>query len=561
MANVGDVLTTIETGMQRIDDRNINFIYTDCDQDSITANYNGTRALLQKPTSIVEFYVYTSKIYFYADDYNNYRVDNFQVEIDGTIENVVYTHKNYINKSIIQYINTSLEKKIHHIKVYSNEASASFNMTFDCIDIDDDGCMIYWDDNNKLYYDVTPIMTSNTAPAPYVASASSYWSSSLYLPYTSFNSSLSYYWFANSPSNQWIKIMLNNDKKFNAIKFELTASYVNNGAIFKKMDIQISEDDSSYETIYQFDNCDKTFWGKYINGNQFCFVLNLPQKIYKPKYVRFYLYSNNGNSTYATLGEVNFLLQEKSPFYLVEDNNNHYNYDENTDSLVEVTDTSILNANALENTCIYDLNKILPLVSNVNDIHLISNQNVKLTVNGIKSDKELVVSNENLSITSAETIKQYIPTVTKTGNGELYTVVSNDNGTTWKTWNASSSSWEDLTNVCPLDAYKGLTSEQLTKWNTFRDEVATSGINSTDIASANFELLRSSDKRLKFAFVLKRPTYEDGIVLKDLQWLIDKVGGWIKLDENDIKIKVTTTNCEVTALQDNMQNVKVNILI
>lgn len=536
MANIGDILTNPESGYQRISCLNLNVKYT----GSWTYDAKNTYSL--NVSDYVEFYFYGTKIEL-CNALHSSHSQNVTINLDGTEENFSqYQSSSTAQYYVLCYKKEGLEKKVHKVKIYSTETSAPRMST---IDIDEDGYMIYCDDNGKLYYDVTPVMTSNTVPSPYVASASSEYD--VNYAYKAFDEIRMSSGWASNTQQDYIILDFGTKTKINSLGM-YSGSGNWNTCMPNEFQVYGSNDGSKYDFIKKYSISES--WGVE-EGKTFDFN--------KVSNYQYYKVDCKTTGVHVNIAELRFLLEIDTPFYLIEDGGKYKNYDDSTDALVEVVDTSVLNANALENTCIYDLNKILPLVSN--DIHLISNQNAKLTVNGIKSDKELVVSNENLSITSAETIKKYIPTVTKTGNGELYTVVSNDNGTTWKTWNASSSSWEDLTNVCPLDAYKDLTSEQLTKWNTFRDEVATSGINSTDIASANFELLRSSDKRLKFAFVLKRPTYEDGIVLKDLQWLIDKVGGWIKLDENDIKIKVTTTNCEVTALQDNMQNVKVNILI
>lgn len=546
MANIGDILTNPESGYQRISCLNLNVKYT----GSWTYDAKNTYSL--NVSDYVEFYFYGTKIEL-CNALHSSHSQNVTINLDGTEENF----SQYQSSSTAQYYTLcykkeGLEKKIHKVKIYSTETSAPRMST---IDIDEDGYMIYCDDNGKLYYDVTPIMTSNTTPAPYVASASSEYSTS-FSAYKAFNgTNIDNYdcWSSSSVTNSYIILDFGNKTKATSFIIRGRNSSENIKSSPKDFLLFGSNEGASYNQIVSMEN--QISWTP--NEER---MFNL-RGTYNYKYYKLQIDSSENSTSPPAIAELRFLLAVDAPFYLVEENGRYYNYNEENDSLEEVADTSILNVNALENTCIYDLNKVLHLIPNINNINLISNQNAKLTVNGIKSNKELIVSNENLSITSAETIKQYIPTVIKTGNGELYTVVSNNNGTTWKTWNVSNSAWEDLTNICPLDAYKDLTSEQFIKWNTFRDEVATKGINSTNITNANFELLRNSDKRLRFAFVFERPTYADNIVLKDLQWLIDKVGGWIKLDENDIKIKVTPTNCEVTALQDNMQNVKVNILI
>ena len=65
----------------------------------------------------------------------------------------------------IQYIYTSLNKKVHKVVITGTSEA------IDCIDIDEDGYMVY-ENNGKFYYDITPIMTSNTSPNGYEVSAS-----------------------------------------------------------------------------------------------------------------------------------------------------------------------------------------------------------------------------------------------------------------------------------------------------------------------------------------------------------------------------------------------------
>ena len=70
-----------------------------------------------------------------------------------------------------------------------------------------------------------------------------------------------------------------------------------------------------------------------------------------------------------------------------------------------------------------------------------------------------------------------------------------------------------------------------------------------------------TNKTIRVAFVLYRPTYDNNVTLKDTKWLYDKIGSWHKLSEEDIDIAITSNSCIVTPKQQNLTNVKVNILI
>ena len=364
MAIVGEQLLQPESGWQRIDDTNLNISYgSTWVLDTGTSTDYGTyvnktiHCTFTNNDSCI-FYIYSNNLRIVQQCHTN-RTKNAKIIIDDTDE---YTYSTYTstfsNPAILVFEKLNLGKSIHKVEIYGEDLTTSSVLTLDAIDIDEDGYMLYCDDNDKLYYDVTPIMTSNNTPAPYVASASSRWDQNMYDAYSTFNSDYKYEWYGNGTTNQWLKIMLNNDRKFNEISFKAKEAYITNGAIFKKLDIQISENDSVYETICTLDNCDKSFWlsKDYINndGKVYEFIVKFPKKIYSPKYVRFYAYNNNGSGTYISVGEINFLLDEKTPFYLIQDNTNgkKYSYDEVNNTLVEVTDTSILKADALNNTCI-----------------------------------------------------------------------------------------------------------------------------------------------------------------------------------------------------------------
>ena len=184
-------------------------------------------------------------------------------------------------------------------------------------------------------------------------------------------------------------------------------------------------------------------------------------------------------------------------------------------------------------------------------------------IKGLKSDKELIISNQNLSIVNAETIHNFLFDIDKVVNGDCKFVISADNGQTWLSWNGSS--WVSLTNTAPLDdnnkikQYSKLSDSEKIQWDKLKEEIWSSGI-STDITGIDYNIILTN-KTIRFAFVLYRPTYDDNIFLSKTNLLYDKVGAWHKLSEDDIDIAINSNSCIVTPKLQNLEHVKVNILI
>ena len=252
---------------------------------------------------------------------------------------------------------------------------------------------------------------------------------------------------------------------------------------------------------------------------------------------------------------------ERYDYFLLKDNGVYKTIDKDSNSLIEV-DKSVLNDNT--DVCIDDLNLIKPFLYELSDgLKIITVKKYKITTHGIKNDKELIISNQNLSIVNAETIHNFLFDIYKLNNGNIKFVISNDNGLTWQSWNGSS--WDALTNTVPLDGenkikqYSKLSDSEKIQWNKLKEEIWTSGI-STDTTGIDYNIILTN-KTIRFAFVLYRPSYADNITLKDTQWLYDKIGVWHKLSEDDIDIAINSNMCTVTPKLQNLNNVKVNILL
>ena len=190
---------------------------------------------------------------------------------------------------------------------------------------------------------------------------------------------------------------------------------------------------------------------------------------------------------------------------------------------------------------------------------------LKIRLDAIKTDKEMIISRQNLSLLSAEKINAFKQIISKENNGNCKTVFSLDNGVTWKSYDVSTSQFIDLTNTLPLDLVvttkpDNLSEENKTKWNNLQNEIAEKGMDADTMQTLDFNtLLGDTYKNIRFAHVLIRPTYDDEVTLQNMSWNIDEEGDYVQT--NDVEVAVNSTRLTATATKEDMQNVKVNILI
>ena len=341
--------------------------------------------------------------------------------------------------------------------------------------------------------------------------------------------------------------------KYKINGFKLIASNSNNNnSMPKEFILQGSNDGSSFIDIKTF--TDINTWSI------------LEERTYQIgeicnySYYRLKINSNLGNTSFSHLGELRFLLAVETPFYLIQDNadNKIYNYDEENNTLVEVTDTSILKADALNNACIYDLNKVLPLLDTLSDdLTLLCNNDKKIITKGLKSNLELIISKQTLSANIAHLIRELEVICTLVGNGNIKVIVSRDKGSTWSYWDTTTNAWLNLANTVTKRDYNSMTDEEKERWEALKQEAWQYGMTPDIVKIADFESIK--DNGFKFAFVLSRPTYEDNAVLKELDWTYDEDGGYIVLNNTDILIKKTDKYIKLVP-QRNMENIKVEIV-
>ena len=282
----------------------------------------------------------------------------------------------------------------------------------------------------------------------------------------------------------------------------------------------------------------------------------------------YYDFHSSSDFVSPTVGSVNIQYHEKSQIstkenkFIIEMDGKYYsakkdNYDADTKKYREITfsthdefynyavDLSILNTNITIN------DETFKPIDKFTNYKLISDEDFKMILNAIKSDKEMIISRQNLSLLSAEKINAFKQIISKENNGNCKTVFSLDNGATWKSYDVSTSQFIDLTNTLPLDLVAttkpdDLSEENKTKWDNLQDEIIEKGIDTDTMQTLDFAtLLGSTYKNIRFAHVLIRPTYDDKVTLQNMSWNIDEEGDYVQT--NDVEIAVNSNRLIATS--------------
>ena len=153
MANIGEQLLVPESGWKRYDDTDSNIVYKGTWHTQNFSNYyNSSSHYTNENTAYISFKYYGTKIRLLMIYYST-KTDGNVIEIDGT--------KYYFNcsnsmsggeeaTSNLAFEKTGLNKKVHNVKIYAPNASASKNLHFDAIDIDEDGKLLSQEEYNKM---------------------------------------------------------------------------------------------------------------------------------------------------------------------------------------------------------------------------------------------------------------------------------------------------------------------------------------------------------------------------------------------------------------------------
>ena len=541
MANIGEQLLQPESGMKRISCTNYSFKYNNDWNIDSEDGISSLQTLTQN--SKVTVYLYTSKVYLLTERVANRGALNIYIN-DVLKSNISLDNGGtYYKHNVVAYAEEFTEKQI--IKLEFENSTSNKWVVIENIDIDEDGYMIYCDDNGKLYYDMTPIMTSNTTPDGYEVSASSSYISNI--EYKAFDGTIIEYadgndgWVTYNPIySGWLNLKSSNKISINS--FIIYTRYNIPLQAPKNFKILGSNDGQNYDVIAEYSNI--TDWVDY--------------KLFKLD--KIYCYKNykievDNNDIAVGVGELRYLLAVDTPFYLIKDNSNNkvYNYDEENNQLIEVTNISILKENALYNTCICNLNRVIPLLNSLsNDLTLLCNNNSNVVINGIKSNKQLITAKSYFSTRLAKNIDYFELMSNTLGNSNIKMVVSIDEGLTWKTYKDG---WVDLTNTISLKEYSNLTDEEKIQLNNFIDEINVNGIDSSILNTIDFNLIKSDS--MMFAYVINREDYLNDCTMSKLQYQFDAHGNY-KLLTTEVEIGQSIDSITVKPSKD-IELMKINV--
>lgn len=204
--------------------------------------------------------------------------------------------------------------------------------------------------------DITPIMTADNLPAPYVASASAFYTT--YSPYKAFDGVLgnsTQGWMVATTTNSWLKLDYNSAKTVVRYRLWNAQDATTKGRAPKDWTFEGSNDDATWTVLDTQINI--TNWDSYNH-----YILASPSSY---RYYRINITSNNGGATYT--GIIDFKMFEAA-----------------VDNKSIMLDSNLLTANRLVDGSVYHLNDknfgihYYDTVSlNVNKIGAFSNFNIE----------------------------------------------------------------------------------------------------------------------------------------------------------------------------------------
>lgn len=138
---IGDQLLKPSLGWKRIDDTDEAFKFVG-KWTSSTNGYKNTNKCIStnedSENSYIEFYFFGTKLRVIQTKNSEYS-KSCTYEIDGKSAGTCDLSNNVSVSQILSFEKINLNKKIHHVKIYSNDG---LKFDFDAIDIDDNGCII-----------------------------------------------------------------------------------------------------------------------------------------------------------------------------------------------------------------------------------------------------------------------------------------------------------------------------------------------------------------------------------------------------------------------------------
>lgn len=220
---------------------------------------------------------------------------------------------------------------------------------------------------------------------------------------------------------------------------------------------------------------------------------------------------------------VNYILKNNDNLYII----NESNYDSESGMYVPIPSIDGVNIDELSVDKLTDekeyLSGLRPIDKFSGTIELIVTFNsVNTKINGLKSNMELIVANDNIPLSIVDTINSVSLTYTASENGGVSIALSKDNGTTWLTYNSEVGSFEELNVTIPTTDYDSMSTKELEQWELAKETIYNNGIDASVFSVLDINLLKDDESGsfddVRFAYVLARPSYSDSASTSVLNW-------------------------------------------
>jgi len=351
---------------------------------------------------------------------------------------------------------------------------------------------------------VTPKMTSNTTPSPFTVTASSSYNST-YPPWKAFShTNVDAYdsWVtANGQTTGWLTIDMGSKVKINTFKITSRNYSDSNQTSPKDFSLLGSNDGIEFATLKVVTN--EVTWGMNMSKS---YLLNEDVDY---RYYKLNITAINGRS-YVAIGLLEFLYKEV-------------------------------------------IERFRP-IEKFDDFTIISPTDDNLLINAIKYDKQLILSNKDYKYD--EELINTINQIKLACSGNLKVVFSTDTGSTWKS--IYNNSIINLNCKIPNKDYTSQTLEEKALWSNAISEIELKGMDKNLLSIIDFNGM--SFATIRFAFLLKSPTYKDKAMFQNISIIYDEKSHLLKATKQEYDTMLYDYGVKIRMLIDSPL-VKVNTLL
>lgn len=257
-----------------------------------------------------------------------------------------------------------------------------------------------------------------------------------------------------------------------------------------------------------------------------------------------------------------FFIKKNSQFFSI--NEDYYNSDIKNYTPIE-------NINLQNNQNGFSLNKLFTEITvggetfkpidKFDNFQLVCEKNKSLKLNGLKSNRELIVANGDIATDIANSIDYFKLFTSQSDNGSIRIAISIDKGNTWNT--ITNGKLSLLSCTIPLKPYTLLSEEELVLWNEARDIIYESGITIDLFNTVDFNNLTTESvipANMRFAYVINKPTFHDEAIISKLEWQFDAKGSMQLMKDSEQQIDIYGRSVKYKSLIDNPL-IKVNVML